>query len=518
MLEEKLKQQYDIDCVVFLEDLEHSKSSTLYRLLSKHQQAAYPPNYRFLFFNFAPLDSNTLKHVTQTITYLDISPCFILLVTDQKFTAEYFQSVSDDFEIQRALPIEHALPNDKVKPFFNTNNQACAHGWAGLHVRPNGQTSLCCDQTDVIKQDDGQPYNIRQHSFNEILSSNYVTQAKNQFRQGQLLDSCGNCAKTERNNSKSKRTMTPYKLENIYGLIDWESNDPADSLGFIGGHIGNLCNLKCRICSPEYSSTIATEELKSVAAADIKHRRSYQLLTSNRWSKKSDDFWEKLKEVVPQICNFEFLGGEPLLLKENLDFMQYLVDCGHSKNTIFEFITNGTQYPLILNQADKFQRLVITLSIDNLGDRFEYERSGADWEVVVENINKFMQAKKNSNTLKIGVNTTVNIQNVLYLPELIDWFNQQELDYHLNTLQEPTYLSIEQLTARAKELVLDKLIRADLTEKDKSKLTDVITRIQQSTGSDGKMFCKKIKEKDIIRNENFSISHNDIANAMGYVL
>ena len=53
MILEELKKKYNIDCVVFLEDLEYSPSSTLYRSLAPFFQEAFEPNYRFIFYNFS---------------------------------------------------------------------------------------------------------------------------------------------------------------------------------------------------------------------------------------------------------------------------------------------------------------------------------------------------------------------------------------------------------------------------------------------------------------------------------
>jgi MoaA/NifB/PqqE/SkfB family radical SAM enzyme len=267
-----------------------------------------------------------------------------------------------------------------------------------------------------------------------------------------------------------------------------------------------------------YSSTIAVEVSKHGNTAEEK-TKAYQLLQDSNWAKNYQTFWPMLKKYTPQISNFEILGGEPLMWPENLNFMQYLIDSGQSKQAIFEFITNGTQYPAILDQAGEFRRLTITVSIDNIGTRFEYERSGADWALVEHNINRFVANKNQNKSLRIGVCITVNIQNVFYLPELIGWLNDKKIDhYYYNFLNFPDYLCIDRLTPIAKQLVLDKLKSTELLPKDRTKLDYIVNRLQDIPTSDGGKFCQYMKEKDRIRNENFSISHKEIANAMGYVL
>jgi hypothetical protein len=199
--------------------------------------------------------------------------------------------------------------------------------------------------------------------------------------------------------------------------------------------------------------------------------------------------------------------------------MQYLVDTGHSTNSIFEFITNGTQFPDIFDQASHFKRLTVTVSIDNTGDRFEFERSGAVWKDVEKNIDRFLKVKSTGQSLKLGICITVNIQNVLYLPELIAWIRGKGIDhYFYNILSDPYQLSLNQLTPTAKKLVLERLINANLSPIDQQRLEYIINLVKLSRTSSGDEFCRFIRSKDQIRQESFLNTHKEIAEAMGYVL
>jgi MoaA/NifB/PqqE/SkfB family radical SAM enzyme len=513
-LKSELSKQYNIDCWVFLEDLEHSPSSTFYKTLVPFQSAAYENNYRFILCNSKPLQSSTLDHVANIINYLDISPYFIEVYTNQLTTVNYFKSLKEPIKTTQ-VDIQRINPVFDIVPLFNTDRKMCGHAWSGFHIWTDGTVGVCCEYQGLIVDDNNQPYNINSHSAEEILSSRYMNNLRNQMRSGQDPIGCNICVNIECTGGESRRMMSPYRLENIWGLIDWES-DSVDNLGYIGGHLGNLCNLKCRICSPAFSSTLAAEELSQVPNSEVKLHPTYKISNNTNWAVKKTDLWESLKNT-PQIKNFEFLGGEPFILKYNLDFMQYLLDTQRSKECIIDFTSNGTLYPEIFDHADQFKRLVVTLSIDNIEERFEYERSGADWNVLQTTVQKFMQVKSKNPTFKIGVGIAVNIQNVLYLPELITWIQQQNFDhYYYNIISGPGYLSITQLTNVAQKLVLNKLINCQLDAKDKQTLQHVIKTIKNSAGSDGKEFIAYMKSKDHLRNENFADTHTEIAIAMGY--
>ena len=511
-----LEQQYNVACYVLLEDLSQQPSSTFYRAINKHVKEAYEHNDRFVLFNFNPVSAELLKHVAKTIEYLDISPSFILVVSNQAATKEFFETLPEPISVEYA-DITVSAVDGGVTPVFNTDNAMCAHAWAGLHLEPDGETKVCCNYVGFIRDDIDKPHNINKHSYSEVLNSSYMKNIREQWRHGIVPPGCLKCVNEGKNGGITKKSLSPYKLSNIYGEIDWEAEEV--DLKYLGANLGNLCNLKCRICRPIYSSTIATEELAQVPASELKSHPVYIRQTTTRWATKSDNFWDNLKGELPNVRNFEFLGGEPLMLKENIEFMEFLVDSSNSKDAMFEFITNGTQFPKVFDRANEFKRLTITLSIDDIGKRAEFQRSNLVWPELEENIAHYVAVKSRTPSMAVNVCITVNIQNVYYLPELITWLRKKGIsDYFYNILHYSPFLAINSLTPRAKEMVLEKLTNCELGEDDRQRLEYVINTVKASKTSDGREFVEYMKDKDRIRNENFADAHSEIAEAMGYNL
>jgi organic radical activating enzyme len=500
-LEKKLKEKYSVECVVQIESLETKPSSTLYQTLLPFVRDPYEPNYRFVFFNFAAVHDVTLQHLVNTINFLDISPSFVLVLTNQQLTVDFLSKHLKDSTVEYLPEVSDTKSPTNTTPEFNVNNKLCAYAWAGLHVHTDGTVAPCCDYKGEVLDDHGTPYNVKTVQLKEIFSSNYMKNLRAEFVSKDTLPSkCVACKIAEDSGVRSRRELAMYKMQNSYNLIDWDLQN--STIRFVGGHTGNLCNLKCRICFPVFSSSIAVEEITN-------KQHAKQLLKDTRWAKTNHQFWEELKTLVPHVCNFEFLGGEPLMLKENIDFMQYLIDQGHSRMCTFEFVTNGTIYSDLLELPDTFYRLTVTVSIDDIDKRFDLQRSGADFRVVEKNLDRYLRHKHSS--LKIGVNTTVNIQNVFYLPELLAWLDTKQLDHHyFNILHTPHFLSIFNMTLDAKHLVLSKLKSCN-----DQRLTSIITTIEQAETCDGKEFVKYMQHKDLLRKENFKSSHPEIAQAMG---
>jgi len=173
------------------------------------------------------------------------------------------------------------------------------------------------------------------------------------------------------------------------------------------------------------------------------------------------------------------------------------------------FNTNGSIFPKhLMPWLQKFKQVDISVSIDNIDARFEYERGGS-WQEVEKNIKLF----KNVSTanFNISIMPTINIQNVLYLIPLIDWAEENNYRLIMNFLDSPKFMNIDYMTESAKKLVV-----ARYQNHPNSELNNISIRVQRSPGSDGKQFVEYMKKLDHTRNENFVDSHKEIAIAMGY--
>ena len=167
----------------------------------------------------------------------------------------------------------------------------------------------------------------------------------------------------------------------------------------------------------------------------------------------------------------------------------------------------------------EFGRVDIAFSIDNVGDRFEYERYGAKWveaNQIIDDVH-FAQSVDTPN-ITTQLCFTINIQNVYYLDELLAWAEEKEFgSVYFNMLHSPERMSVQYMTAAAKELVLNKLKSTFwTTDKYQQEIDNVITFIENGPGSDGTEFCRQMKQTDAYRKQNFMDTHPEIAQTMGY--
>jgi MoaA/NifB/PqqE/SkfB family radical SAM enzyme len=383
-----------------------------------------------------------------------------------------------------------------------------------------GTTRPCCLAHDEIVDDNGEKYDLTKTNLEVVYKSKYMQELRKQFRAGDKPATCQRCWDEEDAGRTSKRMHTQVRLKELYPLVDWQ-NDTPNQLWFIDLKLGNICNLKCRICGSWSSSKWAAEEMDYLpAGADKKKHIAYTWLKAGKWPEESPGFWENLKALLPNIKYFEFTGGEPWLIQEHFDLLQYAVDQGYSKNIDIHYNTNGTQTPLPhVPMWAKFGRVDIAFSIDNIGKRFEYERYGANWAEANSIIDKTHFAKTVwAPNITTQLCFTINIQNVYYLDELLDWADTKEFgSIYFNMLHSPNHMSIQYMTPEARELVLNKLkTKFWTTSKHQEEIDRVIKFIELGPGSDGAEFLRQMKQTDAYRKQNFADTHLGIAGAMGY--
>jgi MoaA/NifB/PqqE/SkfB family radical SAM enzyme len=396
-------------------------------------------------------------------------------------------------------------------------NSICMLPWISIETSPMGTARPCC-----LAREDITGIDLRRHTLQDAYTSEYMQNLRRQFRRGEKPNTCKLCWDEEAANRTSKRIHSQVRLKELYPLVDWQ-NDVPDQLWFIDLKLGNICNLKCRICGSWSSSKWAAEELEYLPQGhDKKKHVAYTWLKQGKWPEESPDFWENLKSLLPNIKYFEFTGGEPWLIEEHWELLRYAVATGHSKHIDIHYNTNATINGLGIQKSDlwnHFGRVDIAFSIDNVGARFEYERYGADWDKANEIIDGVHFARDvDTPNITTQLCFTINIQNVYYLDELLAWASTKPFDsIYFNMLHSPDHMSIQRLTPAARELVLNKLKTTFWNTKEHhQEIENVIKFIENGPGSDGQVFINNMKRTDTYRKQNFMDTHSEIAKAMGY--
>jgi MoaA/NifB/PqqE/SkfB family radical SAM enzyme len=302
-------------------------------------------------------------------------------------------------------------------------------------------------------------------------------------------------------------------------LPDQEWTTDAKPLMFLDLKLGNICNLKCRICGSWSSSTFATEELQSLSPGeDRKSNYHYQMLRAGAWPRENPIFWKEIDQVVDQIQYIEFTGGEPFMIKEHFDLLRKLVDRGLAHNIELHYNTNGTQWPQGAEDIWRnFQHVEIAFSIDDVEQRFEYQRTGADWNNVNYNLQLFQEMRARNSNISLQVCCTVNIFNVLYLPMVAQWIEPQGFDFvYWNMLHDAPQHCIANLPESVKNKIAEHLKQSQFSEVYKKDIQGVIDFMFSRPGTDEKDLIKNIRTLDQRRSESLRTVAPELAEILNY--
>ena len=328
---------------------------------------------------------------------------------------------------------------------FSFSDSFCIYPWINLRISTVGDISPCCMNNKIIS-------NLSQTTIQEAYHSDSMKGLRHSFLTGEFPDSCVSCWAEEATGKPSMRQRAKHKFKEIYYRLDYQKED-INNLQLFDLNLGNACNLSCKICNSNSSSSIAEKEYVDGIISTIEFQ---ELKQSVKWA-DTEEFWGQLLPMVENIKYLDLYGGEPLMSKLHFDFLKKLIDLGVAKNIKIDYNTNGTIYSKkFFDLWDHFKEIKLSFSIDDIADRFEAQRVGAKWDQVCENIKKYNS--KRSEKFITEIYPTINIQNVCWLPELLAWIATQEFDHTaFNILHKPESYNIVSLTPQAKLAVIEKL-------------------------------------------------------------
>ena len=393
----------------------------------------------------------------------------------------------------------------------------CIVPWFGVETTPVGTVRPCCIARDEITDDNGVAFNLHSSTFDQILNSRYMKELRQQFLDNARPETCNSCWNVEVAGHKSKRLQT---LESVLARQvtnqSW-TTDPIQ-LKYIDLKLGNICNLKCRICGAFSSSQVATEKLSTLPPDRKKHSYEYKMLRAGAWPRENQQFWHELETVLGQIKKFDISGGEPFLIEEHFEMLRNMVSKGYSHNTIIYYNSNGTVYPESAEEIWKdFQTVKIALSLDDISSRYEYQRSNGNWSTVLSNLGKFRQLRARHDNIELEACCTVSIYNVLYLVEILDWLHTQSLDHvHINFLHYNPVLNISSLPQAIKDQIIQHLISANQTA-NYEEISVVIDFMRHgNSNNDLSSTWELINNYDQLRSTNLIDSSPELAKILNY--
>jgi MoaA/NifB/PqqE/SkfB family radical SAM enzyme len=399
------------------------------------------------------------------------------------------------------------IPHDKF----------CVLPWVSLEASPIGTVRPCCLADDELTDDNGEKFSLLTADFASIQNSRAMTELREEFLAGKKPQTCRKCWMEERSGRTSKRMHTLDRMKHMGISGEWTAD--AKPLMFLDLKLGNICNLKCRICGSWSSSQFATEELNDMPPDEDKKKSfPYQMLRAGAWPRENQSFWTEIDTCLNDIRYIEFTGGEPFMIAEHFDMLQGIVDRGIAHQVEIHYNTNGTQWPTRGPEIWRhFKTVEVAFSIDDVGARFEYQRTNADWAVVLDNITSFQYLKDSLPNLRLQCCSTVNVFNVRYIDQLAHWIALQRFDFmYWNIMHDAWYFSIATLPDSAKAQITEHLRSASVPSKYREEFNRIIDFMNNGASTDGFMTNMKIRDLDRKREQNLRDVAPELADILNY--
>ena len=393
----------------------------------------------------------------------------------------------------------------------------CVLPWISLETSPIGTVRPCCLAEEEIVDDTGAKFDLNTANFVGIQQSQYMQDLRQQFLDVKQPQTCRKCWREERAGRTSKRMHTLDRLKHMIPDQVWTAD--ARPLMFLDLKLGNICNLKCRICGSWSSSTFANEELANLDKnEDKKSNHHYQMLRQGAWPRENLKFWSEIAQISEQIRYIEFTGGEPFMIQEHFDLLQRLVDRGLASQIEIHYNTNGTQWPERGPDIwPHFKTVEIAFSIDDVAKRFEYQRSNAVWSEVLINLDRFRDLRRVHANIRLQCCSTVNIFNVFYLEELAHWIDQQKFDFvYWNMIHEAYYFCINTLPDSAKQVLTQRLRSAPVSARHQTEFKRMADFMNHGVGLDGFILRMRVADLDRKRQTNLADVEPEFAQLIDY--
>jgi MoaA/NifB/PqqE/SkfB family radical SAM enzyme len=284
------------------------------------------------------------------------------------------------------------------------------------------------------------------NSIADIMNGKDYTQLHNSLSNGKWDSGCGTCEFAEANGIRSRRMSYVERFQDEDFLLDLA--------------LGNYCNLKCRMCSEDLSTSWFADAVKL--------------------GRPKPKVWQVTREQIDSIIDFvsdkkslfiELKGGEPLLNPQCQYFFEKLKTLDIPVKIIVT--SNGTDTPdWFLDACQKFD-IDYQISVDGMYDAYEYVRGDRTftWEQCANRIQELEESVD-----KLSYNYVVQNLTVHHMLDFTQFVNKS---INWIMLDNPKYLACNVIPERSKPEIIEKIEKIEkISKNDFTKLPGFVNMIR----------------------------------------
>jgi MoaA/NifB/PqqE/SkfB family radical SAM enzyme len=408
----------------------------LFQFLKANHKNYYQPQEKILIVqdcnDLYEFDANpstpgkALIFLQESLQQIDISNNFVCILSGNPDINLELKTLQKSYSTDN-LPIDFFKINVPYSKQTKKYDTFCVLPWIHLFTSSNAKMYPCCWSNfdmpfgDILKQ-----------PISEIINNEKFNDLRKNMLSQQKTKSCETCYLIEENGNKSHRQRKNEKYKDYIPLIKEQTNLNGSISKFapidVNLTLNNTCNLKCRTCSGVASSKIAREE-----KILYNYSKNFDQLLNNTQKTQAASRFFKYLSSARQIS---FAGGEPSLQIEQYQILDELIKLKHTDLKLSYNInctTLGIKGYNLLDYWKYFSDVQVIASLDGVEEKFEYIRSGANWNTVKQN---FLKIKDNCPTVKLKVNSVVSfisVESIIKLQK--EWHQENILDINEFNIQ-----------------------------------------------------------------------------------
>ena len=290
-----------------------------------------------------------------------------------------------------------------------------------------------------------------------LFNTTILKVARKEMLNGIRPKECEYCWRIEDNKNRSDRH---FKSSEDWAIKEYDSivNSTGEEFfkpTYLEVSFGNTCNLNCVYCGPEFS-TKWVEELKqqgpvkiSDGNGNIQWAQGWQNLDeisipNREHNPYIEAFWKWFPEIYPTLKHYRITGGEPLLNKNTIKSLDYLIE--NPKQDIELSINTNLSIPqkiwdsflnkiIELEKSANFKKITVYTSVESWGERAEYARTGLDFNLLKNRFEELLQ----KTSVRCVVMATYNILAVTSFMDVLKWILNLKKEYNYNLKRDLIY-------------------------------------------------------------------------------
>lgn len=316
----------------------------------------------------------------------------------------------------------------------------CVAPWVNIHIQVDGNIRPCCGM--------GEDFNLIQDG-QDYLNNKKLIEIKKNLNQNILHRSCQGC--------QEKHWYEEFE-QSVSNF------DPVQfHMKSIDARWSNLCNLTCTYCVPGFSSSWEKLVFKNNEK-------------SRRYKSEIENVFKLITANLSTIERVSLVGGEPLLLKENQELLKILPD--HIRVEIITNLSVDLDKSPVYELLSKRNAVNWYISMENVGDQFEFVRRGAKWQEQVSNLHRLEEDTISLNHLiRLQSNfCAYSATNILDLYQFVDQFKKVGISWAAN-FTDPEPLNFYHYPAELKEQSIQQINQ--VIETLKHERNDEVVRLKE---------------------------------------